>query len=251
MSPPFGDKLQDLPAAVVSGLTSFVTSAVAAFGANLKSVVLYGSGAEGRLRPASDVNLILVLSSFDAAEADRIREPYAAVQAAIRLNAMFLLEDEVTHAILSFGQKFSDILRRHRVLYGVDPFAGAHVPRAAAILRLKQVLLNLTLRLREEYVERGTTPERIAALIADTAGPLRSCAATLLELERKPPLPPKEALIAIVTEFQESGWEEVLAHVSDAREKRELPMAIADQTLFRLMQLAARIGSRAASLADV
>ncbi len=248
MSPQLADKLQDLPAAIVSGLTSFVASAVNVFGANLKSVVLYGSGAEGRLRPASDVNLILVLSSFDADEADRIREPFAAARAAIQLTAMFLLEHEVPQAILSFGQKFSDILRRNRVLYGIDPFAGAHVPRAAAILRLKQVLLNMTLRLREEYVERGTTPERIAALIADAAGPLRSCAATLLELEGKPPLPPKEALIAIVTGFQESGWDEVLAHVSDAREKRELPVAIADQTLFRIMQLAARIGSRAASL---
>jgi hypothetical protein len=248
MSAEIANRVKDLPEAVVMGLTNFVESSVAIFGPALKSVVLYGSGAEGRLRPASDVNVILVLSSFDAAQAERIREPFAAARAAIGLTGMFLLEDEVPHAIVSFGQKFSDVLRRHRVLYGADPFEGAHVPRAAAIFRLKQVLLNLTLRLREAYVERGSTPERIAELIADTAGPLRSCAATLLELEGKPALPPKEALAAIVTGFQESGWEEVLAHVSDARAQRELPAAIADQTLFRLIQLPARIGLRAASL---
>jgi len=131
MVPEIAEKLQDLPGAVVSVLTSFVASTVEIFGENLKSVVLYGSGAEGRLRPASDVNLILVLSSFDASQADRIREPFAAAQALIQLTAMFLLELEVPQAMLSFGQKFSDILRRHRVLYGIDPFAGAHVPRAA------------------------------------------------------------------------------------------------------------------------
>jgi predicted nucleotidyltransferase len=248
MPSPLTEKLQDLPEAVASGLTSFVASAEDIFKANLKSVVLYGSGAEGRLRPASDVNLILVLSSFDAAQADRIREPFAAARAAIQLTAMFLLEDELPRAVVSFGQKFADILRRHRVLYGADPFEGSKVPRAAAIFRLKQVLLNLTLRLREAYVERGSTPERIAELIADAAGPLRSCASTLLELEGKPPLPPKEALAAIVADFQDSGWEEVLGHISEARARQELPAAIADQTLFRLIQLPERIGLRAASL---
>jgi hypothetical protein len=237
-------KLQDLPEPVVLGLSSFVDSALAIFDTALTSVVLYGSGAEGRLRAASDVNVILILKSFDPVQADAIREPYAAAQAAIRLAAMFLLEDEVEEAIVSFGQKFSDIHRRHRVLYGTDPFANAEVPRAAAILRLKQVLLNLILRLREAYVERGATPERMAALIADVAGPLRSCAATLLELEGKSVVAPKEALMNVVSSFPEGGWDEILAHVSDAREKRELPAELADRTLFRMMELAARLRAR-------
>jgi len=37
----------------------------AAFGDSLRSVILYGSGAEGRFRPTSDVNLLIVLSRFD------------------------------------------------------------------------------------------------------------------------------------------------------------------------------------------
>ena len=244
MPPSTVNNLQDLPEAVVLGLTGFVQATAAIYGTGLKSVVLYGSGAEGRLRAASDVNVILVLGSFDARQAEAIREPFAAAQAAIRLTAMFLLEQEIGQAILAFGQKFSDIIRRHRILYGSDPFEGAHVPRAAAVLRLKQVLLNLTLRLREEYVECGSTPERIRATIADASGPLRSCAATLAELEGSTALPPKEALIEVVTSFQEPGWEEVLAHVSDAREERELPAVIADQTLFRMMELASRLMTR-------
>jgi hypothetical protein len=64
-------KLQDLPQPVVVGLSSFVDSALAICGTTLKSVVLYGSGAEGRLRAASDVG------------------PYAAAQAAIGLRRRF------------------------------------------------------------------------------------------------------------------------------------------------------------------
>lgn len=57
------------------------------------------------------------------------------------------------------------------------------MPRAAEIFRLKQVLLNLTLRLREAYGERTGREERVAMLAAESSGPLRTCAATLLELE--------------------------------------------------------------------
>ena len=76
---------------------------------------------------------------------------------------MFLLASEVPAAMESFGQKFSDIVRRHRVILGPDPFAGVRVSRPAVILRTKQVLLNLILRMRESYVERGSTPERLSA----------------------------------------------------------------------------------------
>ena len=43
-----------LPANVNSVLTEFIASTREAFGSDLRSVVLYGSGAEGRLRPTSD-----------------------------------------------------------------------------------------------------------------------------------------------------------------------------------------------------
>jgi hypothetical protein len=248
MPPDLATELQDLPQPVALGLSSFVGLARGIYGTTLKSVILYGSGAEGKLRPVSDVNIILVLSSFEPAHAVLIRAPYAAAQAAIRLTAMFLLEDEVAQAIVSFGQKFSDVHRRHRVLFGDDPFATATVPRAAVLFRTKQVLLNLILRLREGYVEQGSTPERLATLIAGASGPLRSCAATLCELEGKPPISPKEALINFVAGFTDGGWEEILAHISDARENRSLAVAAADQTLLRMIELAARLRARTAAL---
>ncbi len=241
-------ELRDLPESVALTLMGFVETARQTFGNDLKSVVLYGSGAEGRLRATSDVNLLLVLSQFDHERASAIRAPYAATRAAIRLGAMFLLESEVPPAMESFGQKFSDIIRRHRVLFGSDPFAGAKIPRQAVILRVKQVLLNLTLRLRMSYVQRGSTPERISALIADTAGPLRSCAATIDELEGKPAVPPKEALANFVATLGEPGWNDVLARISEAREDHLLDATAADQTLLCLIDLAARLRSRVDAL---
>jgi predicted nucleotidyltransferase len=117
-------ELEDLPKVSGVAVTAFVTAARQVFRDDLRSVILYGSGAEGRLRPTSDINLVLVLSSFDPAKAIAVRSQFSYAESAGRLTAMFLLESEVVSAVELFAQKFSDILRRHRVLYGPDPFAG-------------------------------------------------------------------------------------------------------------------------------
>src|SRR5467141_4034451 len=124
MPPAIAPDLSGLPQPVAAAITDFLQSALDIFGPDVRSVVLYGSAAEGRLRPASDVNLILVFSAFDPARAAALRAPYAAGEAAVRLTAMFLLESELHPACELFAQKFSDVLRRHRVLHGPDPRPG-------------------------------------------------------------------------------------------------------------------------------
>src|SRR5688572_32853054 len=131
---------ETLPQNVNSGLTDFVNAAKEAFGPDLRSVVLYGSGAEGKLRPTSDVNLILVLAAFTQQQADKLREPLRLAKAAINLRTMFLLEAELRPATEAFAVKFADIARRRRILFGEDPFASVLVSRDDAVFRLKQTL---------------------------------------------------------------------------------------------------------------
>jgi predicted nucleotidyltransferase len=244
MRPVIAPELQDMPEISALAVTNFLDSARQAFGDDLRSLVLYGSAAEGRLRPTSDINLLLVLSVFDPLKANATRSQLALACSAARLRAMFLLESEVHSAVELFALKFADIRRRHRVLYGPDPFAAVSAPRSVTILRVRQVLLNLSLRLREAYIERGSAPERLSALIADAAAPLRSCAATMLELEGKPAAPPKEALLNLVASLGEPGWDEILANISAVRQREILSPDRADATLFRLIDLAGRLRSR-------
>ena len=238
----------NLPLLVDRVLSGFVEAARTAFSTDLQSVVLYGSGAEGQLRATSDVNLILVLSAFDQVKAEQLREPLRLARAAINLHTMFLLASEVSVAANSFAVKFADVLRRHHVLYGSDPFAGLTLSREAEIARLRQVLLNLALRLRETYVLRSLREEQAALVIADNAGPLRACAATILELEGTPATSPKEALEHIIASFAEPDWKEMLTHISQARENGLLPPGIAGSTLFRLIELVQRLRTRAEQL---
>jgi predicted nucleotidyltransferase len=238
----------ELPPAAAQATRAFVTASIEALGEDLESVVLYGSGAEGRLRASSDVNLILVLRRFASSGVDRLREPLRVAQAAIRLAPMFLRRDEIDAVAAAFAAKFADVRRRHRVLFGPDPFAGLVIPREAEIFRLKQVLLNLTLRLRSLYATRGLRQEQLALVVADAAAPLRSVAASLRELEGEPPLPGKEALAAFAASAAKHGYRETLAALSAARETRLLPAGSADVTMLQLLELTEALGRSAAAL---
>lgn len=243
--------LHDLPPNVARVLTDFCAAAQQAFGAELRAIVLYGSAAEARLRPTSDVNLLLVLARFEPERAAQLREPLRLGQAAVKLTAMFLLETEIAAAAEAFAVKFADIRQRRRVLYGADPFAELTIPRAAELARLKQSLLNLTLRWREAFVVRGLREEQLAAAVAEAAGPLRACAAALLALEGTPAASPKEALEQVVASLQLTGAldETLLARLTEARQERLLPPGVAGATLFQLIELAQAMHARASALA--
>jgi len=242
---------QDLPPNVARVLTDFCAAARQAFGDELRAIVLYGSAAEARLRPTSDVNLLLVLSRFEQANAAQLREPLRLGQAAIKLTVMFLLETEIAAAAEAFAVKFADILQRRRVLYGADPFASLAIPRAAELVRIKQTLLNLTLRWREAFVARGLREEQLAAVVAEAAGPLRACAAALLALEGTPAVSPKAALEQVVASLRRADAEEgttLLARMTQARQERLLPSGVAGSTLLQLIELAQAMHARAAAL---
>jgi hypothetical protein len=200
------------------------------------------------LRPASDINLLFVLRRFDAAQADLLREPFRVAQAAANVNAMFVLAEELPDAAQEFAQKFADIMRRHVVLHGPDAVAALAIPRDALVRRVRQVLLNLTIRLRETYLARSLRDEQSAATLADVAGPLRTAAAAILELEGRGPLPPKEALAALVDDFGRDDFRELLPHLSEAREQRALPAGRAAELFFATLELTRALHERATKL---
>jgi hypothetical protein len=247
MSPP-EPAMPDLPEPVASAIAAFVAGAQAAFGDGLRSVVLYGSAAEGRLRASSDVNLIVVVAGFDAARADALRESLRTAYAAVRLRAMVLVEDEVGPAMEAFAVKFADVLHRRRVLVGKDPFAECTPSRAAELARLEQVLLNFVLRARQSYLLRSLREEQLVPVIADAAGPLRASAVTLLRLEQAAVPPGREALLTVAASLAGGDYAAAVARISEAREQGTLPPGVAGPALLRLSELATAMRVRAQAL---
>jgi len=248
MQSPVVDGITDLPAPVAAALTAFVSAARASLDTDLRSIVLFGSGAENRLRPTSDVNVAVVLRSFDAARIAALSETLLAARAAVRLNVMWLLEHEIPHAAEAFAVKFADILRRRRVLWGSDPFESLSVPREMAVARLRQVMMNLVMRLRAIYAMHSGHEERLAAAVADAAGPLRASAAEILALEGSPPPAPREALEQVVRTLPGGNRDAVLSAISEARETRAVDPGTAGPVLLQVIDLACHLLGRAAAL---
>jgi predicted nucleotidyltransferase len=227
-----------LPDLVARWLDDFIQSAKEAFKADLLSITLFGSAAEGRLRPSSDVNLILVLKRFDQAAADAMSESLRAAHAAIMLEAMFILETEVALAAEAFAVKFADIETRHEVLFGNDYFTDLEIPVDALRFRVRQVLANQILRLRESYVLSSTQDEQLSRIIAGVAGPLRSAAVTLLKLQGRSAPSPKDALQMVAHDHPGAPWDPVLLAITKAREGVSLVSDEARSVYFSILDLA-------------
>ena len=226
----------DLPPEVQKVLDEFVLSAKEAFSDQVCSLVLFGSAAEGKLRPASDVNLLVVISAFEQSRADRLRQPLRIAESAVQLRPMFLLREEVAVASRVFAPKFADIVRRRVILFGDDPFASLSIPRDAEIRQLNQQSLNLTLRLRAAYVSRSLREEQLTRFIAGTLGPLRTLSAALLELESRSSMSPQAAFECLGAELELPQWPDTLALLAAAHESRLLPAGSAAQVLFQLLE---------------
>jgi len=160
---------------------------------DLQSIVLFGSAAEGRQRAVSDTNMVIVVRRFTLERVAAAREHLALARIALRLRLMVLCSDEIPGAVSAFAVKFSDILRRRRVLFGKDPFIDVVIPRPAAIAQLRQAVLNVILRLREQILTSANDASS-ALTAAEAAGGLRACAAQLLALEGIPAATPRAAL---------------------------------------------------------
>ena len=240
------DELREVPEPVRAVLSEFVETLIRVLGTSLDCVLLFGSAAEGRLRPTSDVNLLVMARAIDAPRLSALREPLNAGRAAIGLSVMFLESADFADACESFAMKFTDIKVRSRLLYGENPFSASSIPRAAAIRRLRQVLLNLKVRLRERYVLDGDRNERMAAVLAQMTGPLRVGAATLLALGDGRERPPKAAL----EEFcEDARWSSCLHGLSAVHRGEVLPTDRTQDLVIDVLALLAALGAAAGPLA--
>lgn len=237
--------LEDLPRPAAQVLEELVTALVATAAAQLDSVILFGSGAEGRLRSTSDLNLLVVADGLTLEKLDALRLALLTGRSAAGLTVMFVEKAELPRAMEAFAVKFTDIKARHRVLYGSSPLESVEITREATVRRVRQVLLNLTLRLREQYVIDGEHEERLARIIADVTGPMRASAATLIALEDGRTLAPKAALEELVAG---DGWDECLAGISAVHRGEHLPAGATRRLYGEVLRLLVALDERAFTL---
>jgi predicted nucleotidyltransferase len=225
------------PSEAAETIVDFSLAAIASFGAGLRSIVLFGSAAEGRLRATSDVNLMVVLAEFSGERATRLSDAARLAFAASRLRAMYLLETELAGAAEAFAVKFDDIQSRHTILHGTDVFERLAIPREAILRRLDEVLLDAALKLRASRTLLAGTGPALARELADAASPLRAAARAMLSLGAGPSVSPKVALEQVCATLGRD-WTDCLAQLSRLRAGESLLPEAVDRLAVDLGELA-------------
>ena len=177
-----------MPQAVANDVNQQVASwsdgFASALGDSLQSVVLYGGLAKGEFMPEhSDVNVLIVLRTIDVQVLDRAAPLVRQGGFEFGLTAMLLTETDLRDSAAVFPIKFLDMQRRHKVLWGEDPLAKLTVTRDHLRLRCDQELRNLSLRLRQQYIQRTDRSELLQATLNRAVSSLLVNLGVLLELK--------------------------------------------------------------------
>jgi predicted nucleotidyltransferase len=127
-----------------------------AYGAGLRSVVLFGSAVAGEHNPKkSDYNILVIVDSLPL---DKLRA-VAAVSKAWAEDGnpppMTFTSNEWRASADIFPMEYADILERHRVLFGTPAFEGIRVTPSDLRLQVEQQTMGKLLQLRQATMGAG------------------------------------------------------------------------------------------------
>jgi hypothetical protein len=189
----------------------------AAFGPELRSVVLYGSAAAGEHIPKrSDYNVLVLV---DALSLERLRAA-AAVSAAWgdagNPPPMTLTMREWQSSADIFAMEYADILERHKILYGESPFDGIRVDPRDLRLQLEHEAMGKLLKLRQGVLAAGGDGRRQVELLAASLSTIMVIFRAVVRLEGATPSKDNIGLsetVARAAGFDAAPFARVVRHV--------------------------------------
>src|SRR6202166_107963 len=134
-------------------ISDFVSRLRDAAGANLESVILFGSAVTGDFHPEfSNVNLFCVIrdSSFGALQA--IARAVKWWDAQKQPPPLFMTRDEIVRSTDVFTIELIDMQQHHRVLFGEDVVQGLSIPANLHRLQVEYELREKLALLRQHMV---------------------------------------------------------------------------------------------------
>jgi hypothetical protein len=201
-------------------INDFVSRLRTAAGANLESVILFGSAVAGDFHPEfSNVNLFCVIrdSSFGALEAlapavkwwDAQKQP----------PPLFMTRDEIEHSVDVFTIELIDMQQHHRVLFGEDVVQGLSIPANLHRLQVEYELREKIALLRRHLLLASDNDSRLWELLLRSVSSFATLFRhALIVLGHSAPVGKREAVQALSKQvgIDASGILQVL----DVRERK-------------------------------
>ena len=130
----------------------------ALLGANLFSLVLYGSAVRGNIVDnISDLNILIILNESTPAAHAAIAE---AISGKILVEPLVISRTGMERSFTTFAMKFRSIQRNYTLLAGTDPFDGITISEPILRFLCEQAIRNLRLRTVHAFIRHGRDAKR-------------------------------------------------------------------------------------------
>ncbi|MDZ7385096.1 MAG: nucleotidyltransferase domain-containing protein [candidate division KSB1 bacterium] len=145
---------------------AFTNDYRAAFGQDLLSIVLYGSGARGEYRRKhSDINFLIVLTENGMKE---LAKAFPLVRKWRKRNVsipLFMTPEYISTSLDSFPMEFLALKQHHRMVYGDDPLESLQIDKKLLRLQCEHEVKGKLLHLREAYLATQGSKAELTKLI--------------------------------------------------------------------------------------
>jgi len=201
-------------------ISDFVSRLRAAAGANLESVILFGSAVAGDFHPEfSNVNLFCVIRDSSFAALQSLAPAVKWWNAQKQPPPLFMTHDEIEHSTDVFTIELLDMQQHHRVLFGEDVVQGLSIPANLHRLQVEYELREKLALLRQHLMLASGNDSRMWELLLRSVSSFATLFRhALIVLGHDAPVGKREAVEALSRRigFDASGILQVL----DVRERK-------------------------------
>jgi hypothetical protein len=191
-------KIPNSPSEVFEAFTADVKSA---FGNEIVSIILYGSGASGEyVARKSDINFLIVLSDHVIGE---VSKAFPLIKKWRKSNVavpFFMTEAYLQSSLDSFPIEFLQMKRHHQVLYGKDVLENVEISKKYLRLEGETQIKGKLLHLRREFLATLGDHHKLQKLIEATIPVFTSVFSALLQFKDLTPVRGTRAIYAQAAE---------------------------------------------------
>lgn len=199
-------KIASLPQKSKDVVGQFTKKLIDGLGDNLVSIILFGSAAEGEfIEGKSDINLLIVLLRARAIDLNIIMDVGRKFIGKGLAIPLIFEKDHVSTSLDTFPIEFSDMKRRHIVLFGEDPLEKAVIERKNLRYQCERELKSMLVNLRRGFLQTDGKGGNIQSVLENSLSSLLAACKGLLWLAGKTPPNETAAILSAVKETYNTG----------------------------------------------
>ncbi len=193
------EKLGHLPEKSREAVAGFADGLVKSLGENLASVILFGSAAGGDyLEGKSDINTLIILQNARVIDLTIIMENVRKFAKKGLAVPLIFETEHIETSLDTFPIEFSDMHKRHILLYGSDPLTKTKVEKTNLRYQCEREFKSIVVNLRRGFIQTGGKKEHIETLLIGSLSSVLAACRGLVWLAGQAPPDAVDALLGAV-----------------------------------------------------